>query len=148
MIDSLGGMVVIVSDQQKAIEFYTQKLGFELRSDTPFGGGSTEGIRWVEVAPKASQSTISLMVPNPMMMSDGVEIEAIKKSIGAETGIWFYSNNIQSTYEELKSKGVDITAPEKQEWGGIMSKVKDQDGNSYSILSSLPQPSIKQEFDS
>jgi lactoylglutathione lyase len=145
MIDSIGGMVVIVSEQQKAIEFYTQKLGFELKSDIPFGGGSSaEGLRWVEVAPKESQSTISLMVPNPMMMSDGVKIEAIKKSIGAETGIWFYSNNIQSTYEELKSKGVDITAPEKQEWGGIMSKVKDQDGNSYSILSSLPQPSIKQ----
>ena len=103
-----------------------------------------EGMRWVEVAPKGSQSTISLMVPNPMMMSDGVEIEVIKKSIGIETGIWFYSNNIQSTYEDLRSKGVDITAPEKQEWGGIMSKVKDQDGNSYSILSSLPQPSIKQ----
>ena len=137
MIDSIGGMVVIVSDQQKAIEFYTQKMGFELRSDVPFGGSSTEGMRWVEVAPKGSQSTISLMVPNP--------IEAIKKSIGTETGIWFYSNNMQSTYEELRSKGVDITAPEKQEWGGIMSKVKDQDGNSYSILSSLPQPSIKQD---
>jgi uncharacterized glyoxalase superfamily protein PhnB len=80
------------------------------------------------------------MVPNPMMMSDGVEIEAVKKSIGAETGIWFYSNNIQSTYEELKGKGVDITTPEKQEWGGVMSKVKDQDGNSFSIISSLPQP--------
>ena len=145
MIDSIGGMVVIVSDQQKAIEFYTQKMGFELRSDVPFGGSSTEDIRWVEVAPKGSKSTISLMIPNPMMMSDGVEIEAIKKSIGKETGIWFYSNNIQSTYEELRGKGVDITAPEKQEWGGIMSKVKDQDGNSYSILSSLPQPSIKQD---
>ncbi|HKI10319.1 MAG TPA: VOC family protein [Nitrososphaeraceae archaeon] len=143
MIDSIGGAVVIVSDQQRAIEFYTQKLGFELKSDIPFGGdgSNTEGLRWVEVAPKASQSsTISLMVPNPMMMSDGVEIEAIKKSIGAETGIWFYSKNVQSTYEELKGKGVDITAPEKQEWGGIMSKMKDQDGNSYSILSSLPQP--------
>jgi uncharacterized glyoxalase superfamily protein PhnB len=142
MIDTIGGTVVIVSDQQKAIEFYTQKLGFELKSDILFGG---DGIRWVEVAPKASQSTISLMVPNPMMMSDGVEIEAAKKSIGAETGIWFYSNNIQSTYEELKSKGVNITAPEKQEWGGIMSKLKDQDGNSYSIISSLPQPSTKQD---
>jgi uncharacterized glyoxalase superfamily protein PhnB len=140
MIDSIGGMVVIVSDQQKAIEFYTQKLGFELKSDSPFGNSSAEGLRWVEVAPKKSQSTISLMVPNPMMMSDGVEIEAVKKSIGAETGIWFYSNNIQSTYEELKGKGVDITTPEKQEWGGVMSKVKDQDGNSFSIISSLPQP--------
>ena len=65
MIDSIGGIVVIVSDQQKAIEFYTQKLGFELKSDIPFGGSSTEGLRWVEVAPKASQSSISLMVPNP-----------------------------------------------------------------------------------
>jgi lactoylglutathione lyase len=145
MIDTIGGTVVIVSDQQKAIEFYTQKLGFELKSDILFGGSGGDGIRWVEVAPKASQSTISLMVPNPMMMSDGVEIEAAKKSIGAETGIWFYSNNIQSTYEELKSKGVNITAPEKQEWGGIMSKLKDQDGNSYSIISSLPQPSTKQD---
>jgi hypothetical protein len=99
---------------------------------------SAEGLRWVEVAPKKSQSTISLMVPNPMVMSEGLEIEAIKKSIGAETGIWFYSNNIQSTYEELKGKRVDITVPEKQEWGGVMSKVKDQDGNSFSIISSVP----------
>ncbi|HET9357506.1 MAG TPA: hypothetical protein VFN98_05385, partial [Nitrososphaeraceae archaeon] len=91
-----------------------------------------------------SQSTISLMVPNPMMMSDGVEIEAIKKSIGAETGIWFYSKDMQLTYEELKGKGVDITAPEKQEWGGIMSKLKDQDGNSFSIISSLPQSPLNQ----
>ena len=104
MIDTIGGAVVIVSDQQKAIEFYTQKLGFELKSDIPFGvdKSSTESLRWVEVAPKQSQSTISLMVPNPMMMSDGVEIEAIKKSIGAETGIWFYSKDLQLTYEELK----------------------------------------------
>jgi uncharacterized glyoxalase superfamily protein PhnB len=60
-----------------------------------------------------------------------------RKVLGAETGIWFYSNNIQSTYEELKGKRVDITAPEKQEWGGVMSKVKDQDGNSFSIISSV-----------
>jgi hypothetical protein len=62
------------------------------------------------------------MVPNPMMLSEGVKIEAVKKSIGAETGIWFYSNNIQSTYEELIGKGVDITAPERQEWGALCPK--------------------------
>ena len=42
--------------------------------------------------------------------------EAVKKSIGVEPEKWFYSNNIRSTYEELKCKAVDITAPEKQEW--------------------------------
>jgi lactoylglutathione lyase len=52
---------------------------------------------------------------------------------------------MQLTYEELKNKGVDITPPEKQEWGGIMSKLKDQDGNSYSIISS---PSSENVVDS
>ena len=140
MIDTIGGTVVIVSDQHKAVEFYTQKLGFELKTDMFFGSSSSSsGIRWVEVAPKASQSTISLLVANAQLMSNEGEIEAAKKGIGTETGIWFYSDDIQSTYGELKKKGVDIAAPEKQEWGGIMSKFKDQDGNSYSLIS-LPPP--------
>ena len=139
MINTIGGTVVIVSDQQKAVEFYTQKLGFELKTDMFFGSSNSSGIRWVEVAPKASQSTISLMVANAQLMSNEGEIEAAKKGIGTETGIWFYSDDIQSTYGELKKKGVDIAAPEKQEWGGIMSKFKDQDGNSYSLIS-LPPP--------
>jgi lactoylglutathione lyase len=140
MIDTIGGTVVIVSDQQKAVEFYTQKLGFELKTDMFFGSSnsSNSGIRWVEVAPKKSQSTISLMVANAQLLSNEGEIEAAKKGIGTETGIWFYSDDIQSTYRELKKKGVDIAAPEKQEWGGIMSKFKDQDGNSYSLISLPP----------
>lgn len=139
MINTIGGTVVIVSDQQKAVEFYTQKLGFELKTDMFFGSSNSSGIRWVEVAPKKSQSTISLMVANAQLMSNEGEIEAAKKGIGTETGIWFYSDDITSTYGELKKKGVDIAAPEKQEWGGIMSKFKDQDGNSYSLIS-LPPP--------
>jgi lactoylglutathione lyase len=130
MIDRIGGIVVIVSDQQKAMEFYSQKLGFEIKTDTSF-----VGIRWIEVGPKHSQSTISLMLPNVQMMSNGV-VEAVKKGIGTETGIWFYSDDMQLTYEELKNKGVEITPPERQEGGGIMSKFKDQDRNSYSIISS------------
>jgi lactoylglutathione lyase len=133
MIDRIGGIVVIVSDQQKAMEFYSQKLGFEIKTDTSF-----VGIRWIEVGPKHSQSMISLMLPNVQMMSNEGVVEAVKKGIGTETGIWFYSDDIQSTYRELKKKGVDIAAPEKQEWGGIMSKFKDQDGNSYSLISLLP----------
>jgi lactoylglutathione lyase len=131
MIGTMGGIVVIVSDQQKAVEFYSQKLGFEIKTDISF-----VGIRWIEVAPKDSQSTISLMLPNVQMMSNEGIVEAAKKGIGTETGIWFYSDDMQSTYKELKNKGVDISQPEKQEWGGIMSKFKDQDGNSYSIVSS------------
>jgi uncharacterized glyoxalase superfamily protein PhnB len=47
----------------------------------------------------------------------------------------FYSNDIESTYNELKGKGIDITKPEKQDWGGTMSILKDQDGNLFGIIS-------------
>jgi lactoylglutathione lyase len=76
------------------------------------------------------------MLPNVQMMSNEGVVEAVKKGIGTETGIWFYSDDMQLTYEELKNKGVEITPPERQEGGGIMSKFKDQDRNSYSIISS------------
>ena len=75
------------------------------------------------------------MEPNPHMMSPE-ETELAKKNIGTNTGVWFYTSNIQSTYEELKSKGVDISAPQKQEWGGVMSLVKDLDENIFTLLSS------------
>ena len=124
----------MVSDQQKALEFYTKKLGFDVRFNMEFGG-----VRWIEVAPKSSVSTISLMIPNPDMMSDE-EVILAKKAIGKPTGIWFYTNDIQGTFEELKSKGIDITQPEEQQWGGIMCKVKDQDGNSFALISSPTKP--------
>ncbi len=130
MINTIGGIVIMVSDQAQAVKFYTEKIGFDIRLNVPFYGG-----KWIEVAPKDSESTLSIMEPNSQMMSPE-ELELAKKTIGRNTGIWFFSSDIQSTYEELKSKGVDITKPEKQEWGGILSLVKDPDGNVFTLLSS------------
>jgi len=130
MIDSIGGVVIMVSDQAQAVKFYAEKMGFDIRLNVPFYGG-----KWIEVAPKGSECTLSIMEPNPHMMSPK-ETELAKKNIGTNTGVWFYTSNIQSTYEELKSKGVDISAPQKQEWGGVMSLVKDLDENIFTLLSS------------
>ncbi len=130
MINTIGGIVIMVSDQAQAVKFYTEKIGFDIRLNVPFYGG-----KWIEVAPKDSESTLSIMEPNSQMMSPE-ELELAKKTIGRNTGIWFFSSDIQSTYEESKSKGVDITKPEKQEWGGILSLVKDPDGNVFTLLSS------------
>lgn len=129
MIDTIGGKVVMVSDQNAALDFYVNKLGLQKRVDMRFGQ-----MRWLEVAPKKSQSTISLMEPNTKMMTPEV-CEKAKNAIGAPTGIWFYTNNIQTTYAELKDRGVKISEPKKQEWGGIMSAIKDQDGNEYQLIS-------------
>ena len=130
MIDTLGGVVIMVSDQAQAVKFYAEKVGFDIRLNVPFFGG-----KWIEIAPKDSESTLSIMEPNPQLMPPE-ELEVARKNIGRNTGVWFYTSDIQSTYEDLKSKGVDITKPEKQEWGGIMSLVKDLDGNIFTLLSS------------
>lgn len=130
MIDTIGGVVIMVSDQAQAIKFYTEKIGLDIRLNVPFYGG-----KWIEVAPKDSESTLSIMEPNSQMMSKD-ELEIARKNIGKNTGVWFFTSDIQSTYEELKSKGIDITKPEKQEWGGIMSTIKDLDGNIFTLLSS------------
>ena len=130
MIDAIGGVVIMVSDQARAVKFYAEKVGFDIRLNVPFFGG-----KWIEVAPKDSESTLSIMEPNPQLMPPE-ELEIARKNIGRNTGVWFYTSDIQSTYEDLKSEGVDITKPEKQEWGGIMSLVKDLDGNIFTLLSS------------
>jgi lactoylglutathione lyase len=130
LIDTIGGVVIMVSDQAQAIKFYTEKIGLDIRLNVPFYGG-----KWIEVAPKDSESTLSIMEPNSQMMSKD-ELEIARKNIGRNTGVWFFTSDIQSTYEELKSKGIDITKPEKQEWGGIMSTIKDLDGNIFTLLSS------------
>jgi predicted enzyme related to lactoylglutathione lyase len=130
LIDTIGGVVIMVSDQAQALKFYTEKIGLDIRLNVPFYGG-----KWIEVAPKDSESTLSILEPNSQMMSQD-ELEIARKNIGRNTGVWFFTSDIQSTYEELKSKGIDITKPEKQEWGGIMSTIKDLDGNIFTLLSS------------
>lgn len=63
VIDTIGGKVVMVSNQNAAINFYLNKMGLEKRVDMQFGD-----MRWVEVAPKNSHSTISLTEPSPKIM--------------------------------------------------------------------------------
>jgi uncharacterized glyoxalase superfamily protein PhnB len=131
MIKTIGGTIIYVSNQSRAVEFYTQKLGFEVKSNMQFG----DNIKWIEVAPKESNSTLSLVEPNRELLKTDEEINRAKMKIGTDTDVWFYANDIESTYKELKDKGVNLTKPEKQDWGGTMSILKDQDGNLFGLIS-------------
>jgi lactoylglutathione lyase len=130
MIDNIGGTVIFVSNQARVIEFYTQKPGFDIKGEYPY-----KNTKWIEVAPKNSTSTISLMEPHSDMMTNE-EMEQAKKEIGTMTNLWFYTKNIDETYKELQGKEVNITEPKKQDWGGIMSQIKDQDDNILTLISS------------
>ena len=92
-ISKVGTVVVPVSDQDRAIAFYTETLGFEKRADVPFGNG----YRWVEVAPADAVTTIAI-VPPPEGQPSG----------NAQTGIALHTDDIDAIHADLKAQGVDI----------------------------------------
>ena len=127
-INMLGGAIVMVSDQQKALEFYSKKLGFEIKENVDEGES-----KWIEVRPKNSGAPISLMDPKKEKIPQQLKEQAISK-IGTQTGIWFYAKDIQTAYKILKENGVEITEPQKQPWGVMMSRFYDQDKNEFGLL--------------
>jgi catechol 2,3-dioxygenase-like lactoylglutathione lyase family enzyme len=121
-ITQVGTIIVPVSDQDAAIAFYTEKLGFEKRSDTPFGRGD----RWVEVGPPAHTTTLALMPPQ-----EG-------EQVGIATRVAFSTSDIDSDYNDLKARGVDVDAEVMRMGDPVppMFWFRDQDKNSFLLVQS------------
>ena len=120
-IAKVGTVVVPVSDQDRAIEFYVDKLGLEKRADVPFG----EAYRWVEVAPEGADTTIAI-VPPP----EG------KPAGNVETGISLQTDDIDALHAELKSRGVDVD-DEVSRMGDPVPPLfwfRDPDGNTLMVV--------------
>ena len=128
IIDTLGGVIVMVSDQEKTLEFFTQKLGFEEKENHDFGA-----YKWIEVRPKNSEVPISLMNPEKIDATSEIK-EQMRKKIGIDTGVWFYTKDIKEAYKKAKSNGVEMSEPKKQPWGAMMSEFYDPDHNKYFLL--------------
>jgi catechol 2,3-dioxygenase-like lactoylglutathione lyase family enzyme len=92
-IRALSLVLVPVTDQDRSIEFYVERLGFEKRTDTEFGGG----YRWIEVYPPSGTAGIALAPPPP---GDPVE--------PSQTGIALTTDDIDASHAELKARGVDV----------------------------------------
>jgi len=110
---------VPVTDQDRALAFYTEKLGFETRRDVPlpqFGG------RWIEVAPTGATITLSLVPAR-----DGVPA-------GVETGIRLAAEDAAAVHAALQDRGVDVG--ELLRWPGVpaMFAFHDEDGNGLEIV--------------
>ena len=113
---------VPVSDQDTALDFYTKKLGFEMTSDQQFG----PDLRWLEVRLPGAQTGI-ILAKGYGMSGDN--------AVGTFTGLVLDADDIQSTYETLRDRGVTFTeAPTQQPWGGIQAQFVDQDGNGYVLV--------------
>ncbi len=91
-ITHIGRVMVPVSDQDAGIAFYTEKLGFTLAADVPFG----EGDRWVEVAPPNGGANIALVPPRGDYQP------------GRNTGLAIESADVRADQAEMKARGVDV----------------------------------------
>jgi catechol 2,3-dioxygenase-like lactoylglutathione lyase family enzyme len=122
-VDKLGRVIIPVSDQDAAIAFYTEKLGFTVSMDVPFG----EGDRWVEVTPPGGGSGIAL--------SSGMgEFQP-----GRPTGIALTSNDARAAHAELQGQGVEVEEPMGGDGGvPLLFMFKDVDGNGLVIVEETP----------
>jgi|SRR5579859_4604568 len=121
MITGISHLTILVHDQDKALEFYTKKLGFDLHTNAEFG---TE--RWITVCPKNNRDLeFALMLAN----------SSNKSHVGSQVpGLALCTltvDDCKKTYEEMSARGVEFTLkPEKQPWG-ISAACKDLYGNVF-----------------
>jgi catechol 2,3-dioxygenase-like lactoylglutathione lyase family enzyme len=112
-ITRIGTVLVPVSDQDRALRFFTETLGFETRIDGEFG----EGERWIEVAPPGAETTIALVDSQANVVS-------------------FATGDAEAAHAELRALGVDTDAEVMRLGEGVppMFTFRDRDGNRYRVV--------------
>jgi catechol 2,3-dioxygenase-like lactoylglutathione lyase family enzyme len=120
MIRGIKFASVPVTDQDRSLLFYTEKLGFKVVTDQPFNDEQ----RWIELKAPGGDSHLVLFTPDEH-----------RDRIGTFSNIAFYADDVQKTYEELSAKGVEfVQPPSTQDWG-TSAVFRDIDGNVF-VLSS------------
>lgn len=134
MISHVSHVPLLVRDQEEAKRWYTEKLGFEVRSDSPFPGNNEA--RWVTIGPKEQPNLEIVLQPAEWGMSgDPAERVAM---IGKQPGWVVLTENCVETCGNLKEQGVKIISePMEMPWG--MSAVfEDLYGNQHNLVGPLP----------
>ena len=117
-ITDVGGVAIPVSDQERAVRFYVDRLGFEVLLDVPMGDGG----RWVQVGPHGGRVPLALVAAD-----DG-------GPVGVDTGITLATADAETDHASLVWRGVDTD--EVLHWPGVpaMFIFRDQDGNQLKVM--------------
>ena len=132
MITRMSHVLIWVKNQQQALEFYRDKLGFEVDTDAMLG----EDFRWLTLRVKGQTGfEIILMEPKAGMMLDGESAAQLSSLIekGVLGGGVFEADDIYKTYEELKARGVQFKGPPSVQSWGTATVMIDNSGNWFSL---------------
>ena len=120
MIKRIKFIGIPVGDQDRALEFYTRKLGFRILTDQHF----TSTQRWIELSIPGADTGVALFTP-----------EGHENRIGTFVNTSWEVENVEKTYEALLAKGIEFTAPPvKQPWGTSVV-MKDSESNTIVLAS-------------
>ena len=122
-----------VQDQDEALEFWTKKVGFEVRQDITME--ELGGFRWLSIGAPGQELSIALLtIPGPPVMDEETQKQVQElMAKGAAGTVFLTADDVQAAYEELKANGVEFTeAPAEQPYG-IDSEFRDPSGNKFRL---------------
>ena len=118
----IANVIIQAADQERMVQFYTGALGLEKRADADFGDGQ----RWIEVAPRGSQTVIAICPPGPGVTAGG-----------KDTGISLQTNDVDGFHAHLKNRaGVDVD-PQVSRFGEAVPPLfwlRDPEGNKLIVV--------------
>lgn len=128
---------IFVANQEEALNFYRDKLGFRIHTDAMVG----EDFRWLTMnVPDQPDFEIVLMEPKPGMLMDEATATQLRDLLakGVLGAGVFNTDDCRGTYEELKSKGVVFLSEPTERPYGIEAVFKDNTGNWFSLTQPNP----------
>ena len=132
MIRRMSHATILVANQEEALSFYRDKLGFQVHTDAMVG----EDFRWLTLNTKDQPDfEIVLMEPKPGMLMDeatSTQLREIMAKGVLGAGV-FNTDDCRATYEDLKSKGVQFVSEPAERPYGIEAVFKDNSGNWFSL---------------
>jgi len=120
MINKIGKITLYVNNQEEAKKFWTEKLNFVVKFEQAMG----PAMKWLEVGPSVDEFTTFILYDKNLMMAQNPTTNVAHPSILLST------TDIESAYEEMKAKDVEVGELMKMPYGKMFS-FKDQDGNEY-----------------
>jgi catechol 2,3-dioxygenase-like lactoylglutathione lyase family enzyme len=130
MLKQLTHINVWVHDQDEALAFYTEKVGLELREDVTVA--ELGDFRWLTVGVPGQEGVALALLPVPGPPVFDAETKAQLDSLlakGATGGLFFATDDVRGTYEELKGRGVEFTQEPTEQPYGVDAGFRDPFGN-------------------
>jgi catechol 2,3-dioxygenase-like lactoylglutathione lyase family enzyme len=134
MLNQLANVQVWVNDQDEALAFYTDKLGFEVREDVTVP--ELGNFRWLSVGVPGQDVAIVLMaVPGAPVFDDETRQQILDLlAKGASGGLFFTTEDCRASYDELAARGVEFTQEPTEQPYGIDAGFRDPSGNQFRMV--------------